>query len=363
MYSHLSNSESLKVYGNEKCQPSSDALHALHAQRRARSSIDGVLDLPQPLEPKLTNEFDSFFLASSDALLQRGGFQGSSTDSIERRHQIQCMPGHQAILMPKPHTSPSAPYSAPLRPDWVMPGEQLGDYGQHSQQRRSQGEYIPLALHSRDGAGPLQHNDQPSWDQPPIAVKRWTLTRSPQSARSSYTAPFDSRDGSDRQHKQFPSPFITGRCPSPNLLSLHGEPLYASPDSTFDRKGRSSMPITGLEDLGKYLGVEDVRGEGTYHVYEDGKRIPTQVDGKYVNPAWGLTKSMKPRKRLALACLECRKKKIKCESAASNCTRCEKAKRPCRRYVDQGHVASMSTPDDCVRHVYVREGSDVVSRA
>jgi hypothetical protein len=41
---------------------------------------------------------------------------------------------------------------------------------------------------------------------------------------------------------------------------------------------------------------------------------------------------MRPRKRLAQACLDCREKKIKCEPGQSNtCVQCEKAKRPCRR--------------------------------
>ena len=139
MYPRLSKPEPLKVYGDDKCQPSSDALHALHAQQRPRSSTHGVLDLPQPVEPKLTDYFTSIFSASSDSLLQRGSFQCSSIDFIKDRHQTQCLPGHQAMFMPTPHKSPSAPYSAPLRPSWVISGEQLGNYGQHGQQRRSQG--------------------------------------------------------------------------------------------------------------------------------------------------------------------------------------------------------------------------------
>lgn len=34
-----------------------------------------------------------------------------------------------------------------------------------------------------------------------------------------------------------------------------------------------------------------------------------------------------------MACLDCREKKIKCEPGASSCLQCEKAKRPCRKYV------------------------------
>ncbi|KAF2208428.1 hypothetical protein CERZMDRAFT_5357, partial [Cercospora zeae-maydis SCOH1-5] len=76
-------------------------------------------------------------------------------------------------------------------------------------------------------------------------------------------------------------------------------------------------------------------GEGTFHLYEGGLRIPTHVDGEQVNPAWGLTKANKPRKRLAMACLDCREKKIKCEPGAASCLQCEKAKRPCRNPVNR----------------------------
>ncbi|EMC94122.1 hypothetical protein BAUCODRAFT_74686 [Baudoinia panamericana UAMH 10762] len=87
----------------------------------------------------------------------------------------------------------------------------------------------------------------------------------------------------------------------------------------------------------KYLGVKDIPNEGTFHVYEGGHRIPTHVDGEQVNPQWGLTKANKPRKRLALACLDCREKKIKCEPGINSCLQCEKAKRTCRNEPNGEH--------------------------
>lgn len=81
-----------------------------------------------------------------------------------------------------------------------------------------------------------------------------------------------------------------------------------------------------------YLGIRQFP-EGPFHVYEGDHRIPTHVDGESVNPAWGLTKSDKARKRLAVACLECRLRKTKCEPTMKGCLQCEKAQRLCRRYV------------------------------
>jgi hypothetical protein len=111
----------------------------------------------------------------------------------------------------------------------------------------------------------------------------------------------------------------------------HGQ-HYRSASTTDHSVGRYSGP-TNVETSNKtFLRAEEVPGQGKFYVYEGGHRIPAQVDGEAVNPNWGLTKAMRPRKRLAQACLDCREKKIKCEPGQSNtCVQCEKAKRPCRR--------------------------------
>ena len=113
--------------------------------------------------------------------------------------------------------------------------------------------------------------------------------------------------------------------------SAPDEGHYRSQFGTHDQGAGASYTPTASDNRGSYLGVQEVPGEGTYYVYEGGQRIPTHVDGEQVNPAWGLTKANKPRKRLALACLDCREKKIKCEPGVSSCLQCEKAKRVCRR--------------------------------
>jgi hypothetical protein len=126
--------------------------------------------------------------------------------------------------------------------------------------------------------------------------------------------------------------YFTNAAHSP-YASSNDEARYGRGASSIDGSGMTPIPPLGNEPQRKYLGIKDVAGEGQFHMYEGGFRIPTQVDGEVVNPAWGLTKANKPRKRLALACLDCREKKIKCEPGASSCLQCEKAKRPCRRCV------------------------------
>ncbi|EME43134.1 hypothetical protein DOTSEDRAFT_132686 [Dothistroma septosporum NZE10] len=136
-----------------------------------------------------------------------------------------------------------------------------------------------------------------------------------------------------RERPQEPSSisYLPNGVPSPYTAAGADEQQYRSPAGSLDRSRNHPFPPNAPESSKKYIGVREVPGEGQFHLYEGGYRIPTSVDGENVNPAWGLTKANKPRKRLAMACLDCREKKIKCEPGASSCLQCEKAKRPCRK--------------------------------
>lgn len=58
----------------------------------------------------------------------------------------------------------------------------------------------------------------------------------------------------------------------------------------------------------------------------DGDHIKNNATGSQASP-WGVTKAGKARKRLEQACINCRKKKTKCEprSSSSKCSPCEKS--------------------------------------
>ena len=74
-----------------------------------------------------------------------------------------------------------------------------------------------------------------------------------------------------------------------------------------------------------------IEGEGLCFIYADGSYCPQTIDGTPVNANWGVTKAGRPRKRLALACLTCREKKIKCNPATESvCDQCRKSGRECR---------------------------------
>ncbi|CAK7227857.1 hypothetical protein SEUCBS140593_006717 [Sporothrix eucalyptigena] len=87
---------------------------------------------------------------------------------------------------------------------------------------------------------------------------------------------------------------------------------------------------TGQDFLPQFLRVAEVPGEGTCYFYDDGTHCKAVIDGEAVNPYWGVTKAGKPRKRLAIACMTCREKKIKCDPEYPRCVQCEKFGRLCR---------------------------------
>lgn len=87
---------------------------------------------------------------------------------------------------------------------------------------------------------------------------------------------------------------------------------------------------TGTHFLPRFLGERLVPGEGRCYFYDDGSHCKTVIDGEQVTAHWGVTKAGKPRKRLAVACLTCREKKIKCDPDYPKCVQCQKFGRVCK---------------------------------
>lgn len=87
---------------------------------------------------------------------------------------------------------------------------------------------------------------------------------------------------------------------------------------------------TGTHFLPRFVKAAEVPGEGMCYFYDDGSHCKTVIDGEAVNAHWGVTKAGKPRKRLAIACVTCREKKIKCDPDYPRCVQCEKFGRVCR---------------------------------
>ncbi|KAK3988599.1 hypothetical protein QBC44DRAFT_98734 [Cladorrhinum sp. PSN332] len=102
---------------------------------------------------------------------------------------------------------------------------------------------------------------------------------------------------------------------------------------------------TGTHFLPRFVRAAEVPGEGMCYFYDDGSHCKTVIDGEVVNAHWGVTKAGKPRKRLAIACVTCREKKIKCDPDYPRCVQCEKFGRVCKfKNAPRGGHNSASSP-------------------
>ncbi|KAJ9413129.1 hypothetical protein QL093DRAFT_1117882 [Fusarium oxysporum] len=109
--------------------------------------------------------------------------------------------------------------------------------------------------------------------------------------------------------------------PTPSTTATEGVP---------SKDGLGPKIWTGTHLLPQFVRAAEVPGEGMCYFYDDGSHCKTVIDGEAVNAHWGVTKAGKPRKRLAIACVTCREKKIKCDPEYPRCVQCEKFGRICK---------------------------------
>ncbi|MCJ1354081.1 MAG: hypothetical protein MMC33_004068 [Icmadophila ericetorum] len=153
---------------------------------------------------------------------------------------------------------------------------------------------------------------------------------------SRYQHGFGHREGNPAVYSSGTDNFQQPISMPPSSSSSHAPYRGQSSSSTAGDSPRSlsGYSVTDSQAATKPLlqvvGEENVPGEGPCYVYADGSRLRKIIDGEAVNAQWGVTKAGKPRKRLAIACLTCREKKIKCEPGEPKCTQCEKSGRDCR---------------------------------
>lgn len=112
-------------------------------------------------------------------------------------------------------------------------------------------------------------------------------------------------------------------------LTLNGGKGTAAESST-PKEGLGPKIWTGTHFLPRFIRAAEVPGEGLCYFYDDGTHCKTVIDGEVVNAHWGVTKAGKPRKRLAIACITCREKKIKCDPDYPRCIQCDKFGRVCK---------------------------------
>ncbi|KAH6666936.1 fungal-specific transcription factor domain-containing protein [Halenospora varia] len=129
-------------------------------------------------------------------------------------------------------------------------------------------------------------------------------------------------------------------------------------DAMTGKDGLGPKIWTGTQFLPRFVKQAEVAGEGMCYFYDDGTHCKTVIDGEVVNAHWGVTKAGKPRKRLAIACITCREKKIKCDPDYPRCVQCEKFGRVCKfKNAPRGGQGSPDTPPADVDDVASRPAS------
>ncbi|KAF2969351.1 hypothetical protein GQX73_g4173 [Xylaria multiplex] len=125
-------------------------------------------------------------------------------------------------------------------------------------------------------------------------------------------------------------PRMNGQSQSGRLSRSPTSPSSVNADGVLVKDGLGPKIWTGTHFLPRFVRRAEVPGEGLCYFYDDGTHCKTVIDGEPVNAHWGVTKAGKPRKRLAIACLTCREKKIKCDPDYPRCVQCEKFGRVCK---------------------------------
>ncbi|KAL7797517.1 hypothetical protein V8C37DRAFT_278261 [Trichoderma ceciliae] len=156
----------------------------------------------------------------------------------------------------------------------------------------------------------------------PVGSRDSSYLQTQDKFRSQFSGPKDpAHDYSERRHSQAHS--SDANPPSASATAVASE-IAVSKD------GLGPKIWTGTHFLPRFVRAAEVPGEGMCYFYDDGSHCKTVIDGEAVNAHWGVTKAGKPRKRLAIACVTCREKKIKCDPDYPRCVQCEKFGRICK---------------------------------
>ena len=82
----------------------------------------------------------------------------------------------------------------------------------------------------------------------------------------------------------------------------------------------TSLPQIDEEDLSdEEIGEENIPGESLFHIYSDESHLQKMIDKKTTNA----------HKRLAVACMRCRRRKTRCKPGESKCIQCERVGTDC----------------------------------
>ncbi|ROT39123.1 hypothetical protein SODALDRAFT_332545 [Sodiomyces alkalinus F11] len=248
-----------------------------------------------------------------------------------------------------PATSPlDRPRISPVHPDGPYPASFFSPFIPSLTAYEARFDHDRPALHSMtrsfSGSGSSDHRDseqgRPETRSGAGLGGRWSLQQ--ETGRHEYA--LGGRDASAplrSPHERLPFPFSAG----PDARSGGREQRSPTETAATPRRTSTSTAVaegvpskdglgpkiwTGTHFLPRFVRAAEVPGEGMCYFYDDGSHCKTVIDGEAVNAHWGVTKAGKPRKRLAIACITCREKKIKCDPDYPRCVQCEKFGRVCK---------------------------------
>jgi hypothetical protein len=305
----------------EQTRPESVTQAAPRQQLPSLSSIFGPPAAGRPAHSPLSEHNNSYSATSLDRTRAPSG---------DRHHSTSYFPPTLSPSTSQPRSTYHNKFEAERQPSHALPRFHSGS----------------ASPRFRDG----EHARQES-----VAVAqsgRWSVHLE---NRPEYS--LESRDGSirppqDQFRHHFPSP---KECVAPTYNDQRSPQSARIPPPTPSTTVTEGVPSkdglgpkiwTGTHFLPQFVRAAEVPGEGMCYFYDDGSHCKTVIDGEAVNAHWGVTKAGKPRKRLAIACVTCREKKIKCDPDYPRCVQCEKFGKMCRfkNAPRGGHNTSPSTP-------------------
>lgn len=138
----------------------------------------------------------------------------------------------------------------------------------------------------------------------------------------------------DSQQRLFVRDSSETSLPTHSLPTLRLSPR-SSPESVFQTHQSPQVSTQTNPSNHDWACGADPRPYGDSYMFEHsaGESLrPSIWQDTQLHVDWGRTKAGKPRKRLAQACLSCRKKKIRCHPnlATARCQQCEKSSANCR---------------------------------
>ena len=180
------------------------------------------------------------------------------------------------------------------------------------------------------GMRPARSNSQHELDQ---ATTQWAVRAEPPRGSGHIGDKFHFRSPQEPFRLQFPPSKhldVGHRSAHDSSVLVTSQPYSSEIEGVSVKDGLGPKIWTGTHFLPRFVRSAEVPGEGVCYFYDDGSHCKAVIDGEAVNAHWGVTKAGKPRKRLAIACMTCREKKIKCDPDYPRCVQCEKFGRICK---------------------------------